>query len=777
MDTDCIEINLDEIEKGLILNIYPEENSKFRIIDSNEAKEFSESIYQLYEGHSYEYSFEGGEYQLDSTTKGIILHSKSKKHSGRIIPNTYVGRLNLDIKNGNKTVREIDFEVLATKFNKDIDKSYRNNYRFMLENITDKCTELLMQINTPIHQNFEVDYNSDSRTIYQRFCFVQSMINNKIFKESIEQIINNPKTNLETITDTSDIRRIKRIDNKTIHQIISSQNRIKLNDDDNLRNYGFNSIPSRIEIGRKIENIDTAENRFVKHTLSVYSEFCEKCMKIFQQTNMKNPELEAQFIINKISNYLNHPFFKQINPPNILKLNSPVLQKRSGYREILNRWLQFDLASKLIWQGGDDVYEAGKKDIATLYEYWIFFTLYDLVRAKFNIEKVSYNGKNYTNLFETTKDGLNLMLKSGKHTALEGDFNKRNRDLKIKFSYNRTFTGDNEYKDKKSGSWTATLRPDYTLSIWPNALSEVDAEKLESIVHIHFDAKYKIDNFYPTKDSNVNDEEIEAELNEIKNDERKGIYKNADLLKMHAYKDAIRRTGGAYILYPGKKDKQFRGFHEIIPGLGAFSVNPSYVYTDVKELSDFIDLIIDHLLDLTSQREKLSDSTYNIFKNEKRDEDVLHERIIEYENNLKINPDEIYVIIGYYQEKQYNWIINNRLYNLRTGLRQGSLPLTDEYLKAKYLLLHGKSNQLEIFKINPEGPKIYSKQDMIKKGYIYPGGEVYLVYSLLDDSCNEFDIKGIDINSLPNYKSSNKKPIIVTLTQLLRTKHQEGFAI
>lgn len=772
MSTECIEIVLDDIGKGLKLTIYPEDNSKIRMIDSNEAKEFCESLYQLYEGHSYEYCFEGEEgYQLYSTTKGIVFYSKSKRNSGRIVPNTYVGRLNLEIKKGDKTEKVIDFEVLATKFNKDIDKSYRDNYRFMLENITDKCTELLMQINTPIHQNFEVDYNSDSSTVYQRFCFVQSMINNKIFKESIEQIINNPKTNLEIVSDTSDIRRIKRIDNKTIHQIISSQNRIKLSNQDNLKNYGFNSIPSRIEIERKIENIDTAENRFVKHVLSVFSDFCEKCMKIFQKNDMKNPESEAQFIINKISNYLNHPFFKQINPPNIIKLNSPVLQKRSGYREILNRWLQFDLALKLIWQGGDEVYKAGKKDIATLYEYWTFFTLYDLVRDKFNIEKVSYDGKNYKNLFETTKDGLNLMLKSGKHTALEGDFNKRNRDLKIKFSYNRTFTGDNEYKDKKSGSWTLALRPDYTLSIWPKALEEEVAEEKESIVHIHFDAKYKIDNFYETKSSINNEQEIENELNEIKNDERKGIYKNADLLKMHAYKDAIRRTGGAYILYPGKIDKQFRGFHEIIPGLGAFSINPSYVYTDVKELSEFIDLIIDHLLDLTSQREKLYDSTYNIFKREKRDEDVLHERIAEYSDKQKINPDEIYVIIGYYQKKQYKWIIKNKLYNLRTGTRKGSLSLTDEYLKAKYLLLHGRNNKLEIFIIDPQGPKIYSREDIEETGYEKPSGDLYLVYSLLENSCNEFEIDGIDINKIPNNNSSDKKPKIITLTQLLKTKH------
>jgi predicted component of viral defense system (DUF524 family) len=31
----------------------------------------------------------------------------------------------------------------------------------------------------------------------------------------------------------------------------------------------------------------------------------------------------------------------------------------------------FDLAAKLIWKGGDDIYSGGKKDIATLYEYWL----------------------------------------------------------------------------------------------------------------------------------------------------------------------------------------------------------------------------------------------------------------------------------------------------------------------------------------------------------------------------------------------------------------------
>jgi hypothetical protein len=58
---------------------------------------------------------------------------------------------------------------------------------------------------------------------------------------------------------------------------------------------------------------------------------------------------------------------------------------------------------------------------------------------------------------------------------------------------------------------------------------------------------------------------------------------------MHAYKDAIRRTGGAYVLYPGEgKDDPFRGFHELIPGLGAFVIKPNKDNKDKEHLKTFI---------------------------------------------------------------------------------------------------------------------------------------------------------------------------------------------
>lgn len=777
MEERCLQIPLDEIESGLTLSIYPEGNSDFRIIDALDAKEFSESAYQILEGNTYEYGFNKSSYQLKTNIPGIVIPSKKHASSGRIVPNIYVGTLALEIVDGenDKFIDTLNLEVLATKFNKEIDKSYRENYRFMLESITDKCSELLMQINTPVYQTFEIDFDCDEGTVYQRFCFVHSIIHNPIFTESVERIISNPKTNWEEESESTDIRKIGRINNHLLRQIISGTNRVDLPSSHSMKNCGIDSIPMRIDSFRKIENIDTAENRFIKHVLETFKRFCEECLAVFEKFRMTKPTEEAAYLINKLETHLKHPFFKNINSPTSLKLNSPVLQKRSGYREILNRWLQFDFASRLVWKGGDDVYKAGKKDIATLYEYWLFFTLYDLVKEKFEIDSVSFDGKAYKHLIEPTNDGLNVMLKSGKQTALEGTFTKRNRDLSIKFSYNRTFKGGVNYKNKNSGTWTAPLRPDYTLSIWPKIFSEKEAEGNESIVHIHFDAKYKIDNFYQTVQPDLEGTALEHALDLTEIDERKGTYKNVDLLKMHAYKDAIRRSGGAYILYPGATDETFRGFHEIIPGLGAFSVNPSPSNADIKGLSDFIDLVIDHLLDRTSQREKLSDDTYHIFKEPKEDDNVLHERIPEYVDKEKVFADEVAVLIGFYKNEEHlQWILKNNLYNFRTGTDRGSLPLSDLHLHAKYLILHGK-DELEtdkIFKLTAKGPRIFSRNDLLKKGYPEPRGELYVVFQLERDASDDFEKIKIDLRGLSRFETyrNSAKPFSATLSEVLKSK-------
>src|SRR5690625_5974988 len=99
-----------------------------------------------------------------------------------------------------------------------------------------------------------------------------------------------------------------------------------------------------------------------------------------------------------------------ISRPYTLLLNSPVLQGKEGYREILRVWLMANLAARLTWEGGENVYEGGKRDVATLYEYWLFFKLLDLVEDLFRVKALSPE-----ELIEETDDKLGLKLKQGRH--------------------------------------------------------------------------------------------------------------------------------------------------------------------------------------------------------------------------------------------------------------------------------------------------------------------------------------------------------------------------
>ena len=76
---------------------------------------------------------------------------------------------------------------------------------------------------------------------------------------------------------------------------------------------------------------------------------------------------------------------------------------------------------------------------------------------------------------------------------------------------------------------------------------------------------------------------------------------------MHTYKDAIRRTAGAYVLYPGAEDKFTKtGFHELIPGLGAFAIRPSKSDDGSAQFKKFLNEVVAHFMNRASQREKIS---------------------------------------------------------------------------------------------------------------------------------------------------------------------------
>ena len=711
------------------LCIYPSSNNAM-LFEEEDAVDYGESRWQLQEGCTYEYELEsdnGHTYQfMDEDEIVRFSHSPRHPNAGTLKTGIYVGSLSLAIRD-----TELDCEIAKVNIEiKSVKAEYRTDYRKMLEDITAYYTDLVLMQGSPVTQKLEIDNDTPQQTLYQRYAFVRSIVENSAFQEAINKIVASPVRKWEETIVERDVSNVKRLSRRNMHQIASSRDRIPVYNGDEIGlPHGLNSVPRTLTVAYKRDTLDNQENQFVKFVLRSFSSFCSE----LRGKKNANDRLKAEIdkTMDVLNGHLSTLFFKQVSMPSQLNLNSPVLQRKEGYREILQAWLMFDLAAKLSWKGGDNVYEAGKRNVAVLYEYWVFFKLLEVISRVFDIDPVSVN-----KLVKTDADRINLEIQQGKMTMIEGLYDTGSRKFNVRFYYNRTFAHTREDEElDKSGSWTMNMRPDYTLSIWPGEISIDQAEREDLIVHIHFDAKYRVNKIDLGVDDSMNDEQMsEALLNE-KKEQEEGIYKRADLLKMHAYKDAIRRTSGAYILYPGTVQRRLKGFHEIIPGLGAFCLTPSNYDEELITLQVFLLKIVEHMLDRTSQRERMSYYINNVYNTPSKS--VREEMPEPAGDNRDFLPDETWVVLGYVKnDKQLEWIRKTGLYNFRTGTQNGSIRLSRNLVSSRYLLLHAHGESIQFVRLADEGPRVFRRSDLLRMGYPPSDNEekkkddIYIVYRL-----------------------------------------------
>jgi len=726
---DYLDIPITGKHGSVRLLVYPQ-SSNAKVFDEVEPQD-GESRWQLVEGEEYEFEFSDNNYCF--MEHELVRPSKSSPSRGWIKTGIYVGCLTLTVTNDAGFEAEVCFEVRSVKMD------YRTDYKTMLYDITSHFTDLVMMQGAPVTQRFEVDPNENGNTLYQQFAFMKSLMESEEFEEALNKILYNPIHKWTGTTIEKDICSVKRLGRQEIRQIASSKNRLPLGEGTTIGDH-INSVPRRLSVFYKKDTVDVAENRFVKFVLQSFSSFCST----IQQCKNASPRLktEAELTANKLTGWLSRDFFLDVSNLQTMTLNSPALQRKEGYREVLQAWMMSKLAAQITWKGGDNVYQAGKRNVAALYEYWVFFKLLDIVKETFHLELKEDDEKK---LVKTDKDHINLELKQGRRIMIGGIYRTAIRLLKVRLYYNRTFSTSDQLGE--SGSWTTAMRPDYTLSIWPGNIDETEAEKQDLIVHIHFDAKYKLnrillnekepDDTHTFMDEDADLSEEDVLMNQEKREEEKGIYKRVDLLKMHAYKDAIRRTSGAYILYPGTENKKLKGFHEILPGLGAFCLSPNGIEKDSKEIEHFLHDILEHMLNRVSQRERMSYHTYEIHKNEPS---MLCESMPEpYGNDRNLIPEETFVLLGSFRDENHlKWILSNKIYNTRTDTGNGSVRLKQEISSAKYLLLHNSDKQL-LLRLGNKGPRVMSNERLktLPFSSLYTPSMPY--YVVFDISANEPD--------------------------------------
>ena len=713
----------------------------------------------LQEANVYDYRIHSKEHshndeklwlELKGGSKGVIKPNSIHPNSGAIYTHTYVGNLFFEIYRGSES-DSVDERELIDEFYlkvRSVKVNYEKEYQFMLKEISATCADLVLRASSSVHQFLTVDEDSSSTSDYQRFKFVESLVLSESFENALSQILYTPDIHWSRIKESTRLSKVKKATPSIVKQISSRGNSFALTADNPLVNHGLDSIPTHVEDVRKVNSYDTPANRFVKFVLQSVIRFCQD---ITGSDKNGLIQAEAMEIVKKCESTLQHQLFKEVSRVSTINLNNTKLQRKPGYRQILLFWLQFGLASNLKWEGGDSVYAAGKKDVATLYEYWLFFKFLSIMESMFNASKPRLE-----ELIGVDSSGLTLKLKQGKELEIEGEYCTNNREFNVLLRYNRSFSYTENYF--RGGSWSLNLRPDYTLSFWPKDLSAEDAEKQELMVHLHFDAKYKVDSEFL--------KELRGELanhDEKKKQARSNTYKNGDLLKMHAYRDAIRRSYGSYILYPGDQSESplKKAQREVLPSIGAFSVKPNKD-DDVEHLKEFLKDTIKNLSNRYSQREILAyykystlgeaprknkKSTYRIPESYAPDKQDLNDR-------RGLLPGNTYVHVAYYKNQEHlEWIKSHKMYNFRMGGDKGAVDISENSTKARFLLLYNSEKELtpELFEITP-GFKVKFKDEL--RDYPSPNRDFYMIVENVDKvSIPELRDKIWDVRKLPEFRN------------------------
>lgn len=663
---------------------------------------------QLLEGHEYRYEWESlpaFASTVSTDPEEAFQPDTSDGLKGRLRPGLSTGTLQVLLRSGEVTLGQLELEVRSRKLH------YLSEYRWMLRDIADQMTELVMDRFAVSRTTFALEGTRDAVTLYQRFAFLRALLTSEVFQLALSEITRRPHVAWEERHETVGPGQPIRASAHTIRQLSRPGVRAPWSGGP------IESIPINLDRRRTEATHDTTPNRFVRFALARWRQVVADIERGLA-AGATNPAMargrrEVAKTLEQLDAVLQHDLFKDLGPLTRFPADDQVLQRREGYRDVFRAYLEFELAAQLSWRGAESSYTAGQRDVANLYEYWAFLQLAKLVAS---LAGQSFDLKP---LIETRSDGLNVVLQSGKETVLSGIVLRLGRKLKIELCFNRTYSPG----AAAVGSWTRPMRPDYSLII--SAPPEEPA--LFEPVVLHFDAKYRV-NFIAELFGQGDDIVDSDELAQSADEARRGGALRADLLKMHAYRDAIRRSAGAYVLFPGDEDlsnrAQYCEYQELLPGLGAFMLRPSQdgEASGITTLRIFLDQVLDHVATRLTHHERGRYWLNEVYSS--------YDVIPSSSSRMPVagpGPATT-VLLGYVKSAEHwKWIQRSKVYNLRTEERPGGVAANAELLYCQLLLLYCPAQNTVALARIVSGPERVDRAAMKNTGYPRPSSDYLCV--------------------------------------------------
>ena len=361
-----------------------------------------------------------------------------------------------------------------------------------------------------------------ARHIVLTTCFEHSLV------AALKSVIADPHRRFEVERVSQPLAQVQRVDGRTLHRLASGAeplgrapaHTLHLPLVQALRGH----LPDVVDVPRARHTLDTVENRFVKSVVGQVTAIIDRVEALGRK---RADRLFWRRILDDVTAMraalapiLRHAMWSEVSPLTQVPMSSSVLHKKRGYREVLRHHLALRAATRLPLDADALDRLLGAKDVAALYELWCFFAV---VRA---VEVVLRRPPSLAERPRT--DELQVDVPWGMKVSWGDD---------VVVTYNASFTPARKERWRSSSVW---FRPDIVI--------ERGAE-----VHV-----------------------LDAKLRVRFDDDDRGRFKNDDIAKMHAYRDALPGVCSAVILYPGDEARHYPSLDvdDAAHGVGAVPLVP-----------------------------------------------------------------------------------------------------------------------------------------------------------------------------------------------------------
>ncbi|MGM1032743.1 MAG: DUF2357 domain-containing protein [Bacillota bacterium] len=431
-----------------------------------------------------------------------------------------VGYTTFEVRSGAQTLVEVTLEIFPVKLD------YQKDYRQLLEEVNDEIYNLAFHFirKTYLGSSIKLE-GKPSRAEFYRLM-------TKHFKQFI-QAVNRIERQPHHILETSYVKargdQLSKTDSYT-RKYLQKRSQSFMEVENGISIHGKTMMPREGVKPKKELRYDTIENRYVKWMMDRLIHKFDDLLGALMNKNKRwkeEPDAELLLLLNQMKQQLelrkNNVFWRSIGRLD-RSVMSLVLQMAPGYRDAFQIYLT--VSKGLMLQG--KLYQMSVKDVATLYEYWTFLKLGQILNSKYTLLS--------QDIVSVNRDGLFVNLEA-------------NRTAKRVFEHPVT-------KEKIEIIYQKYEKDLPTIPQKPDSMLTIEKKGKNHRYNYVFDAKYRIDyaqpeSYYQSRYKTPGP--VEDDIN-----------------TMHRYRDSLvsmsngpyeRTAFGAYVLFPWSNEQSYEDHH------------------------------------------------------------------------------------------------------------------------------------------------------------------------------------------------------------------------